>query len=100
MKFKYTPELTEYIRKHRKKTLLVEMVEVSSSDLEITELHAYFINERMRDQFVNKKQYRVFPTELCEVLLPRFPLEMEDTVTFGVKSFLFFKHVTYQGIKV
>lgn len=100
MEFKYTPELTEYIRKHHKKTLLVEMVEVSSSDLEITELHAYFINERMRDQFVNKKQYRVFPTELGEVLLPRFPLETEDTVTFGLKSFLFFKHVTYQGIKV
>ena len=100
MEFKYTPELTEYILKHHKKTLLVEMVEVSSSDLEITELHAYFINDRMREQFVNQKRYRVFPTELGEVLLPRFPLEMEDTVIFGLKSFLIFKHITCQGIKV
>ena len=100
MEFRYTPELADYIRKHKKKTLLVEMIELNNTDLEITELHAYFINERMRDQFINKKQYRVFPTELGEILLPRFPLELEDTVTFGLKSFLFFKQITYQGIKV
>ena len=100
MEFKYSPELVSYIRKHNKTILLVEMVEVSSSDLEITELHPYFINERMREQFVSKKGYRVFPTELGEVLLPRYPLTMNETVTFGLKSFLFFKHVTCDGIKV
>lgn len=100
MEFKYTPELAEYIRKHSKKTLVIEMVEVNNTDLEITELHAYFVNDRLRDQFVNKKRYRVFSTELGEVLLPRFPLNVEDTVTLGLKNFLFFKHVTYEGIKV
>ena len=100
MEFKYTPELEAYIRKHNKTTLLVEMVELNNSDLDITELHPYFVNERMRDQFVNKKGYRVFPTELGEVLLPRYPFDMESAVTFGLKSFLCFHHVTCKGIKV
>ena len=100
MEFKYTPELEAYIRKHNKTTLLVEMVELNNSDLDITELHPYFVNERMREQFVNKKGYRVFPTELGEVLLPRYPFDMESTVTFGLKSFLCFHHVTCKGIKV
>ena len=100
MEFKYTPELEAYIRKHNKTILLVEMVELNNSDLDITELHPYFVNERMKDQFVNKKGYRVFPTELGEVLLPRYPFEMDSTVTFGLKSFLFFHHVTCKGIKV
>ena len=100
MEFKYTPELEAYIRKHNKTTLLVEMVELNNSDLDITELHPFFVNERMRDQFVNKKGYRVFTTELGEVLLPRYPFEMDSTVTFGLKSFLCFHHVTCSGIKV
>ena len=100
MEFKYTPELEAYIRKHNKTILLVEMVELNNSDLDITELHPYFVNERMKDQFVNKKGYRVFPTELGEVLLPHYPFTMDDTVIFGLKSFLFFHHVTCKGIKV
>ena len=100
MEFKYTPELEAYIRKHNKTILLVEMVELNNSDLDITELHPYFVNERMKDQFVNKKGYRVFPTELGEVLLPRYPFEMDSTVTFGLKSFFCFHHITCQGIKI
>lgn len=99
MNFIYTPELTEYIRRHNHKTLAVELVELNNTDLEITDLHIYFVNERVRAQLL-KKGYRAVPTELGEVLLPRFPLEMADTVTFGLRSFLFFKHVTCDGIKV
>ena len=100
MEFKYTPELEAYIRKHNKTILLVEMVELNNSDLDITELHPYFVNQRMRDQFVNKKGYRVYTTELGEVLLPHYPFETESVITFGLKSFLCFHHVTCQGIKV
>ena len=100
MEFRYTPELAEYIKKHRKTTLLVEMVEVNNSDLDITELHIHFVEKRLRDQFVEKKRYRVFPTELGEVLLPRFPLNIEETVTFGLKRFLFFRSLTYDGIRL
>lgn len=100
MEFRYTPELAEYIQKHNKTTLLVEMVELNNSDLDVTELHIHFVNASLRKQFVEKKRYRVFPTELCEVLLPNFPLEIEDVVTFGLKKILWFNSITCQGIKL
>lgn len=100
MEFKYTPELADFIRKHHKKTILVEMIELNNSDLDYTDLHVHFINDRLREQFVTKKQYRVFPTEMGEVLLPRFPLQTEDIITFGLKTVLFFHQITYQGMKV
>ena len=99
MNIVYTPELTEYIRKHNKQYLAVEMIELNNTDLEITDLHIYFVNKAMREQFV-KKGYSVVKTELCEVLLPRFPLRMEETVTFGLKNVFLFKRVTCDGIKV
>ena len=50
--------------------------------------------------FRNKKSYGIATTEVGEVLVPPFPLKYDETVTFGLKSFLFFKHLTYEGIKV
>jgi len=100
MDFKYEPKLLDYMKKHNKRTIVVEMVEINNSDFEITELHVRFVDARLREKFLTKKRYRLYTTEHGEVLLPRFPLELEETVTFGLKSFLFYKHITYTGIKV
>jgi len=100
MEFKYEPALLDYMKKHNKRTIVVEFVEINNSDFEISELHVHFVDSRMREQFLTKKHYRLHPTDHGEVLLPRFPLELEQTVTFGLKSFLCFKRITYTGIKV
>ena len=100
MEFKFEPKLLDYMQKHNKRTIVVELVEINNSDFEITELHVRFVNARLREQFLTKKRYRLHTTPHGEVLLPHFPLELEETVTFGLKSFLFFEHITYTGIKV
>lgn len=100
MEFRYEPELLDYIQKSGKSTIVVELVEVNNSDFEITELSVRFVDERMREHFLAKKHYLLFQTQYGEVMLPRFPLELEETVTFGLKSFLCFKRITYTGIKV
>lgn len=100
MEIRYEQPLRDYILKKGKKYLLVEMVEINNSDIDMTELHVRFVNQRLRDQFVEKKRYRVVETELGEVLLPRFPLQMEETVNFGLRSFLGIKSVRCTGIKV
>lgn len=100
MEFQYDSQLQEYIRKHNKKTIVVEMVELNNSDLDVAELHVHFADARMREQFVTKKRYRVIETELGEVLLPPYPLTLSDTVTFRLKKFLFISYITYTGIKV
>ena len=100
MEFQYDPKLLDYMRKQKKHTIVVEMVEINNSDFEISELHVRLVDARLREFFLTKKNYRQYNTEHGEVLLPRFPLEMEETVTFGLKSFLAFKYITYTGIKV
>lgn len=99
VEFRYEPRLLEYMKKSGKRTIVVELVEINNSDFEITELSVRFVDARLRKQFLNKR-YRLHTTDAGEVLLPPFPLELEQTVTFGLKSILFFKWLTYSGIKV
>ena len=99
MEFRYEPELLAYMEKSGKRTIVVELVEINNSDFEITELNVRFVDARMRQLFLNKR-YRLHTIDVGEVLLPPFPLELEQTVTFGLRRVLFFKWVTYNGIKV
>lgn len=100
MEFQYEPRLLDYMEQKNKRTIVVELVEINNSDLDITELHVRFVDARLRDQFLNKKRYRLHTTPHGEVLLPRFPLKIEETVHFGLKSFLCFHSITYTGISV
>lgn len=99
MRFHYEPALLEFMQKKKLTTILVELVEVSS-DIDITELHVRLADPKTQELFLTKKGYRRFASEVGDVLLPPYPLTMEETVTFGLKSFLFIKYVTYKGMKV
>ena len=96
----YEPSLLEYMEKKKLSTILVELVEINNSDLDVTEFHVRLVNRRLRDLFVDQKRYRVVTTPQGEVLLPPFPLVLEDAVTFGLKKVLFVSMLTYKGIKV
>lgn len=100
MRFIYEPALQEYMKKQRKDTIVVEFVEINSSDFEMAELHVRLLDQRQSEIFQNKKRYRPVRSECGTVLLPRYPLELEETVTFGLKTVLCFKYITYEGMKV
>ena len=59
MEFQYEPRLLDYMEQKNKRTIVVELVEINNSDLDITELHVRFVDARLRDQFLNKKRYRL-----------------------------------------
>lgn len=98
MNFTYSPQLLQYLKEKKNTTILVELVELNNTDLEIMELSVRLADKRTRETFVEKKQYNVIQTDVGEVLLPKFPLEYSDTVHFGLRKFLFFRHITYKGI--
>ena len=100
MIFTYEPTLLEYMNKKGKHIIIVEEVTANNSDFEITELHVYLIHEKRAEEFKTKKRYRSIDTDAGIVLLPPLKLEFDDVVTFGLKSFLGFKYVTYKGIKI
>jgi len=59
MAYIYQQSLIDYMKKHNKNTIAVEMVEINNSDFEISEFHVRFVDRHMRDQFVEKRGYRV-----------------------------------------
>ena len=98
MTFTYAPELLDYMKQKNNSTILVEEVEVNSSDLEITEQVIRLADAKTKEIFLNKKGYRSVTTDVGEVLLPKYPLTYSDTVHFALKKILFFKQITCKGI--
>ena len=100
MTIRYTPELIEYMNKKNNHTVLVELVEINNSDVEVVELHVYLPHKNQKEKFLKEKRYRVITTEVGEVLLPPYPLQLEEEITFGLKKFGIFTSLSYTGIKM
>lgn len=100
MKIHYTPELLEFMEKKNNHTILVELVEINNTDVEVVDLHIYLPHPRQKEKFLQEKKYRTVTTEVGDVLLPPFPLKMEEDVTFGLKKTWIFTSMTCEGIKI
>ena len=100
MKINYTPELLEYMDKKKNHTILVELVEINNTDLEVIDLHVYLPHKNQREKFITEKKYRVITTEVGEVLLPPYPLKIDEEITFGLKKLWIFRSISYTGIKI
>ena len=100
MTIRYTPELIEHMNKKNNHTILVELVEINNTDLEVVDLHVYLPHKNQREKFLKEKKYRTVTTEVGEVLLPPYPLKIEEEVTFGLKKFWLFTSLSYTGIKI
>lgn len=100
MTIRYTPELLEFMQKKNNHTILVELVEINNSDLEVIDLHIYLPHKNQREKFLKEKRYRLINTEVGEVLLPPYPLQIDEEVTFGLKKFWVFTSLRCTGIKI
>ena len=98
MEFVYTPELLEYMEQKKQKNIVVEVVACDHSDIEITELYVHLLNERLTKFFKEEKHFRSVKTSVGEVLLPKYCLEYEDIITFGLKKNWIFRSIDYKGI--
>ena len=100
MTIRYTPELIGHMNKKNNHTILVELVEINNSDLEVIDLHVYLPHKNQREKFLKEKKYRIVNTEGGEVLLPPYPLQIDEEVTFGLKKFWVFTSLRCTGIKI
>lgn len=100
MNFIIDDALKEYMHKSGKTTIVVELVTAETSDIEISELHVHLVNDRQAAFFKEKKRYKACDADGGQVLMPKFPLECQDEIRFWLKSFLCFKTVGYEGIKI
>lgn len=100
MNFIIEEALKEHMERVGKKHIVVEVVTADTSDIEITELHVYLVDDKQAKFLKEKKRYRGREAENGEVLLPAFPLQYEENIRFWLKKFLCFKMVGYEGIKI
>lgn len=100
MNFIFDQNLQDYMQKKKKTSVVVEVVTSNNSDFEVTELYVHLADQKGTDFFKTKKHFKGYQAPVGEVLLPPYRLEYEDTVTFGLKSFLWVKYVTHQGIRL
>ena len=96
----YTPELLEYMDKKNNHTILVELVEINNTDVEVVDLHIYLPHPNQKEKFLKEKRYRTVTTEVGEVLLPPYPLQIEEEVMFSLKKWWIFCSVKCSGIKM
>lgn len=99
MTFAYEPELEAYMKKTGKNIIAVEVMASTHSDFDYEELYVHFIRPKTADYYIKNKKFRVKETSLGKVLLPNYVLEYDDTITFGLKRFLFFTGVIQKGIR-
>ena len=100
MKFEFDEALIAYMKEKGKPHIIVEFINCENSDIEIADLHVFAADDKRADFFKKEKKYRGVPAELGEVLLPKYPLELEETVQFYLKKFWIFRSVGYTGIKI
>lgn len=98
MRFIYEDELKAYMLEKGKKNIIVEVVIINNSEIEISELHVRFVDERQTGIFKKKHRYRGVETEVGEVLLPHYKLIYDEEIVFGLKKFLCFRSISYKGI--
>lgn len=94
------PALQEHMKKKKKTTIIVEAVTCNNSDFEITELSVRWAGARQAAVYKEQNSYFLKQLPEFEILLPDHRTKYKDTVTFGLKSFLGIKYLTYEGIAV
>lgn len=100
MIFQFSNECLELMKEKGKKNIIVEIATSDSSDFEITELHVHLIKDKDVEFFVRKKGFTCKEADGIKVLLPNYKLEYAPVISFGVKKVLFFRVLTYEGIKL
>ena len=100
MTIHYTPELIEYMDKKKNHTILVELVEINNTDVEVVDLHIYLPHPNQKEKFLKEKRYRTVTTDVGELLLPPYPLQIEEEIIFGLKKRWIFTSLSYTGIKI
>ena len=100
MEIIYSDKLISYMKEKNKTIILVELVEINTSDIEIAELHVQFATKGQKKTFMEKKRYYSKEAPVGEILFPPFPLMMEEKIFLDLKKVLFFHVITQKGIKV
>lgn len=99
MEFRYTSALLQYMAEKGCNDIAVEVAATNHSDIEVSEIYIRLVSRKVLAQ-LRKKNYRIVETSIGKVALPPYRLHYDSTVTFGIRRFLIFTKLTYEGIRL
>ncbi len=97
MNITYDDKLIQYMKKHNKEYILVEMVS-PNADVDISELAVRFLDRKQADFYKEKKRFREIPAPVGSVIMDRHPLNFAEVVRFGLRDFFLFALPFQKGI--
>ncbi len=97
MKITYEQNLIDYMKKKGYSAIAIDRVDAVGCCADLSELHLYFPKEKTVEQ-LKKSGCRVLQSEMGEVLVCR-GLDVDEEITFGLKSFFGAKDITVKGIR-
>ncbi len=100
MKFIYTDDLIEYMKKKKRLNISVEVAQSNNSDFDVTEIYIRLVTDKFASYLCEKKNYRANKTPVGLVLLPPYRLEYGDTITFKLKRYWIFSFPAQEGIRL
>ncbi len=101
MNIEYSKELIEYMKKRGKSVILVDIASSNTSDFDVTELYLRFITDKHADRLLDEnKGYRTEEAPFGRMIFPPYHMHIDDTVKIGLKRFLFFNMIRYEGLKL
>ena len=101
MKIEYSNELIEYMKKHGKSVILVDIASSNTSDFDVTELYLRFITDKHANRLLGEgKGYRAEEAPVGRMIFPAYHMHIADTVRVYLKRFLFFHMIKSEGLKL
>ena len=97
----YDEKLITYMSSHPGTDILVDIASSNTSDFDVTELYLRFITGRHADSLLaSGKGYRAETAPVGRLIFPAYHMHISDTVRLYLKTFLFFKWIRYEGLKL
>lgn len=94
----YTPRLLEYMQKKGRPHVVVDTCSAKTCGGALAELSIYLADD-VQAEGLRAKAHATYKSDVGSVLVMPRGLEVADSVTFGLRSFLGAKDVTVQGIR-
>ena len=107
MRYECTREFFEHMKKKQKTVVSVEVATSDTSDFDVSEIYLRFVRDDFASYLIESKHYRERDLYLeggdeivGRVLLPKYRLEIDETVRFSLGHFWVFKKLEVEGIRL
>lgn len=100
MQVQYDEQLIEYMNKHKKECILVEVASSNTSDFDVSEIYLRFVPNKFADKLISDKRYRAYEAPIGRLVLPPYHMHISETINVSIKGKFFIHWLKQDGLKL